>query len=202
MSDHKRKADALNEINAVLQDLDSEDLVEEVVQDFVQIWRTDLLDSSILVQNLHDALVKINKHEHQSGLFRTLVASVCGSNITTTAMAKLLGIHRKSAASAKKRRLEWNTSTPYIALHKKPEIHRIRIPSEVFQSIMDWMNHAFTPSSNTSNVVRQKDFLGVVEYKVKHWRTETLQNCYAQYLASNPEHESKFGKTYFISLIP
>src|SRR5256885_16725493 len=107
MSDRGRKRQVEREINRALSKLQSEQEINEVLTNVLNSWDPQRADASLLLDNLQTALERIGHHEHQSGLFRTIVASVCGTNINNSRLAELLGIHRKSVAPAKKRRLQW-----------------------------------------------------------------------------------------------
>jgi hypothetical protein len=202
MSDAKRKAEVLAEIQDSLNQLSDEEDIHSILDQLIKEYNTKSQKHSILIQSLKAALHKIKQKEHQSGVFRTLVASVCGSTLTNVEVAVLLDIDQRSVAAAKKRRTDWNNSVEYSSLHVKPVIHRCRMDEGITNSIKKWMEQVFTPSSNTDNVIHKKMPDGSTEYVVKHWRTDTFDNMYAQYLNSHPEHAGYFGRNYFISMVP
>jgi len=202
MSDVVRINAAQRQINRILSNLASKEEIQEVIKGIIQIWDPETGNASLLINNLNEAIQRVKRHEHQSGLLRTLVASVSGNNISNIQLVKALGIHRTTVSPAKRRRLTWNTSETYISLHIKPTIHRIRVSKEVTEAIQNWMKHVFTPSSNSSNVIRHTTQDGVVEYEVKHWRTDSYNDLWAQWNAEHGEYTGECGRTYFISLIP
>src|SRR5437867_4377665 len=117
MSDRRRKTEVLSEIDTALSKLNSNESVQEVLEEILNRWDYKHLKAPLLLNNLHEALLRIKQKEHQSGLFKTLVASICGTNVNNTAIATILNIDRKSVGVAKRRRLEWNSAELYVSLH-------------------------------------------------------------------------------------
>src|SRR4051794_16578567 len=120
MGDHLRRNHVTHEIDTVLAKINEKVVRDEILTDILTKWDHKAANAYLIIENLAGALNKINQHEHQSGLFRTLVVLVFGSNVTNIRTAELLNIHRKSIAPAKRRRLEWNEEGNYISLHVKP----------------------------------------------------------------------------------
>ena len=204
MSDNLTE-ECLDKLHQTLQELDEserEDLLQQILDGFWPSYKQQSENCKNLIDNLKEALQKISKKEHQSGLFRAILGSVCGTNINNTQIANILEVNRKTVGKAKKQRIEWNNATEYESLLKKPHITRERIDPEVKECIIRWMENTFTPSSNTNNVIRKKHKDGQEEYRVKHWRTETFKDLMASYLSFYPLHRNAFGKNYFIGLTP
>ena len=63
------------------------------------------------------------------------------------------------------------------------------------------MKTAFTPSSNSNNVVQKKKNK-IVQWEVKHWRTESIDELYESFCQQFEGSENDFKKGYFRKLIP
>jgi hypothetical protein len=161
--------------------------LETLLDNFWPLFKQKVNNQQNMLTNLKLALKKVSQKEHPSGLFRALLGSVCGDNISNTQIAKTLEVSKKAVGYAKRRRIEFNDDEgQYTSLLQKPIIIRVRIDHEITESIIKWMEHAFTPSSNTQNVVRKKDENKNWEFVVKHWRTETFDELMASYLSFHP----------------
>ena len=198
--------ECLDNIEQTLQELEGNErdiLLEQILLNFWPNYKQKTENCGLLIENFKLALKKVSQKEHQSGLYRALVASVCGDNINNTQIANTLEITRKAVGKAKRQRLDWdNGAEEYNSLLQKPHITRQKMDPQITECIIKWMEHAFTPSSNSNNVIKKKGKDGQVEYMVKHWRTETFKELMASYLSFNPYHRGAFGRNYFIGLVP
>jgi hypothetical protein len=198
----------------IMQNLASLHLSQEELDDFVAKLHDQVLGNGEstnnaeidckMIHNMKRLLQVVKLKEHQSGLFQSLVGSLCGANVTNTAVAKRLEINRHSVGRAKRKRLDFETEmeSKYEKYHKKPIIKRTKVPITVQRNMEQWLESAFTASSNTKNVVQYKDkATGEWTHQVKHWRTDTLDHLYDMCCIDLPEVQNH-SRSYFISLIP
>ena len=124
----------------------------------------DHFSKSAIVENIVKELARLKKNEHQSGAFQALLSACCGSNMSASALARLLKVHRSSVRQvcfnfqnfyftrmnnnlqAMKWRLARDTSMVYRKILRKPVIKRVRKAPQLDQACKDFLESAFTPS--------------------------------------------------------
>ena len=153
-----------------------------------------------VISNLFNALQVASVKEHQSGWFRSVLKAVSGNNVSNTKVADLLGVHRHSIDRAKQQTKDFSEEK-YYQFIQKPIIKRVRIHPQITNQIHEWMKVAFTPSSNSNNVVKKKQNK-IVQWEVKHWRTESIDELYEMFCQQFEGSENDFKKGYFRKLIP
>ena len=80
MSDNVTQ-ECLDKLEQTIQGLDNdgkEEFLEEIISKFWLNYKEEKDLCNHLINNLKTALKQISKKEHQSGLFRAVLASVCG----------------------------------------------------------------------------------------------------------------------------
>jgi hypothetical protein len=155
--------------------------------------------TSAIIHNLSNALQIARFKEHQSGWFRSVLKAVCGDNISCAKVATLLGVDERSVRAAKSELSDSNK--PYNQFIQKSIIKRVRIDPTITESIHDWMKTAFTPSSNSTNVVMKKE-KNIIQWEVKHWRTESIEELYEMFCDQFEGSKEDFKIGYFRKLIP
>ena len=63
------------------------------------------------------------------------------------------------------------------------------------------MKTAFTPSSNSANMVMKKKH-SIIQWEVKHWRTEIIEELYEMFCDQFESSKKNFKIGYFRKLIP
>lgn len=164
------------------------------------IIRRDYKTIEIMISNLSKSLQIANLKEHQSGWFRSIVKAVSGNNTKNAKVAAILGIHRKSVLAAKQQQNNL-PDNKYNQFVQKTTIKRVRIDPKITEQIHQWMKTAFTASSNSSNVIQKKKN-NVIQWEVKHWRTETIEELYEMFCQQFEGSENEFKIGYFRKLIP
>ena len=190
-----------NRIIAILKDYSpsfTEKVLSKVTISLDLMW-LDQSATGAIIQNLANALQIARFKEHQSGWFRSIIKAVCGDNISCAKVATLLGVDERSVRTAKDEISDPNE--PYNQFVQKSKIKRVRIDLIITETIHDWMKTAFTPSSNSANVVMKKE-RNIIQWEVKHWRTESIEELYEMFCDQFEGSKEDFKIGYFRKLIP
>ena len=167
-----------NKVKQILKNLEPlkdnlDDLHKTVLQRVAKFFELD--DSNIIcskmINNLKSVLKRCSLKEHQSGLFRALVLVISRPNLKIKDVAEPLDISRRSVSLAKKRKIEYDNNEQYEQLIKKPCITRVKKSPLITKAIKELIDTAFTPSSNSVNVLKRKLSINLdntYEFMVKH----------------------------------
>jgi hypothetical protein len=148
-----------------------------------------------IVENIKTVLPLISAHEHLSGLFQAVVAVCSGQNLKCIDVTKALDIDKRSSSYGKRKRLAFEQQYPNLQLLTSPILTKSKLNPIVVQKVQQFIENNITASSSTSNV-RKKKINGIENIKVKHWRTESLEQLYNTYIDSHPQHWISFSAFY------
>ena len=148
-----------------------------------------------IVENIKDALPKISRKEHLSGLFQALVACCAGSNIPTNRLAKTLDIAKKTARAAKTKRESFEENQPHSLMLEPPVLTKNKIEETTLDLVNTFIADHVVPSSSAKNVVKKKS-KGKVQIAAKNWRTESIESLYDKYIDNHPQNWISFGAFY------